>query len=103
MRFSRPASTLATAVPGLPAAVGLRPASGYSEPDRAAGLTLREQEVLALLATGATNQQIADLLTLSEGTVKSHVKHVLRKLPAANRSEAAYLYLRSAAARAQAG
>ncbi len=59
------------------------------------GLTPREREVLALLASGATNAQIADRLTVSETTVKSHVKHILRKLHASNRAEAIarYLYL----------
>lgn len=53
-----------------------------------AGLTARELEVLALLAQGRTNGAIAHELVISEGTVKQHVKHVLRKLQAANRSEA---------------
>jgi DNA-binding NarL/FixJ family response regulator len=59
-------------------------------------LTLREQQILTLLATGATNLQIAARLVVSESTVKSHVKRILRKLPAANRAEAVYLFLRMA-------
>ncbi len=51
-------------------------------------LTRREQEVLRLMAEGETNQRIASRLIISEGTVKSHVKHILRKLRAANRAEA---------------
>ncbi|CAM3382300.1 LuxR C-terminal-related transcriptional regulator [Nocardioides dubius] len=51
-------------------------------------LTRREQEVLKLMAEGETNQRIASRLIISEGTVKSHVKHILRKLRAANRAEA---------------
>lgn len=61
-----------------------------------ASLTRREVEVLRLMATGMTNQAIADELVLSVGTVKAHVKHILRKLRAANRSEAVSRYMRSA-------
>jgi DNA-binding CsgD family transcriptional regulator len=57
------------------------------------GLTAREREVFALLIGGATNGQIADRLTISETTVKSHVKHILRKLRVANRAEAIAQYL----------
>ena len=57
-------------------------------------LTPREREVLALLAAGSTNAQIADQLVVSESTVKSHVKHILRKLRASNRAEAVSRYLR---------
>ncbi|MGE4428386.1 MAG: response regulator transcription factor [Solirubrobacteraceae bacterium] len=59
-------------------------------------LTPREREVLGLMAGGATNNQIADQLVISEGTVKSHVKHILRKLRASNRAEAVSRYLRLA-------
>lgn len=52
-------------------------------------LTRRELEVLRHLAAGASNQEIADRLGLSVGTVKTHVKAVLRKLGAANRADAA--------------
>ncbi|BBY79931.1 GAF domain-containing protein [Mycolicibacterium pulveris] len=59
-------------------------------------LTRREVEVLRLMAAGRTNQQIADELVISAGTVKSHVKRVLRKLHATNRAEAASAYVRLA-------
>lgn len=59
-------------------------------------LTRREIEVLRLMAAGRTNQQIADELVISAGTVKSHVKRVLRKLHATNRAEAASAYVRLA-------
>ena len=55
-------------------------------------LSRREWEILDLLATGASNGQIAATLVLSESTIKSHVKRILRKLPAANRAEAVYRY-----------
>jgi DNA-binding CsgD family transcriptional regulator len=57
-------------------------------------LTPRELEVLTLMATGATNNRIAEQLVITDGTVKSHVKRILRKLRAANRSEAIARYLR---------
>jgi DNA-binding CsgD family transcriptional regulator len=52
-------------------------------------LTRRELEVVRHLAGGASNQEIADRLGLSVGTVKTHVKGLLRKLGAANRADAA--------------
>jgi len=57
-------------------------------------LTRREIDVMRLMATGETNAGIASRLIISEGTVKSHVKHILRKLGAANRAEAVCRYLR---------
>ena len=52
-------------------------------------LTPREWNVLQNLASGKTNAQIATGLFITEGTVKSHVKHILHKLGVANRTEAA--------------
>ena len=46
------------------------------------------------MATGATNNRIAEQLVITDGTVKSHVKRILRKLRAANRAEAIARYLR---------
>jgi DNA-binding CsgD family transcriptional regulator len=51
-------------------------------------LTRREVEVVELMAQGRTNAAIASQLVISEGTVKQHVKHILRKLRAENRAEA---------------
>jgi DNA-binding CsgD family transcriptional regulator len=53
-----------------------------------AGLTAREREVLALVAQGRTNRQIAQSLVLSEKTVGHHVSSLLRKLGARTRTEA---------------
>jgi DNA-binding CsgD family transcriptional regulator len=52
------------------------------------GLTRREGQILQLMANGANNADIASRLYIANGTVKSHVKHILRKLGAANRAEA---------------
>lgn len=54
-------------------------------------LTNREREVLALMSKGLTNTQIAEQLTISQSTVKFHVKGILSKLGAANRAEAVNL------------
>ncbi|GAC1361998.1 MAG: response regulator transcription factor [Ktedonobacteraceae bacterium] len=52
-------------------------------------LTEREREVLALVARGYTNKQIAEALSLSEKTARNHVSHILEKLGFSRRSEAA--------------
>jgi LuxR family transcriptional regulator, regulator of acetate metabolism len=46
------------------------------------------------MASGATNTRIAEQLVLSEGTIKSHVSHILRKLHADSRAQAVARYLR---------
>jgi DNA-binding CsgD family transcriptional regulator len=108
---SREMATLVTALGGALACLesgdsllGHPPAAAVSAPgplspapiENAAQalLTRREREVLALMAEGATNAMIAERLVISPGTVKSHVKHILRKLRAANRAEAVSRYLR---------
>ncbi len=56
-------------------------------------LTGRELEVLRLIATGATNREIADALVVSEGTVKNHVSSILSRLDLRDRTQAAlYAY-----------
>jgi LuxR family transcriptional regulator, maltose regulon positive regulatory protein len=67
----RPAAPRAIAVPGL-----------------IEQLTARELEILALLAAGTSNPRIAGELVVTLDTVKKHVGHILRKLGAANRTEA---------------
>jgi DNA-binding NarL/FixJ family response regulator len=52
------------------------------------GLSKREMEVLDFLAQGKTSAQIASGLFITENTVKTHVRHILEKLEAANRAEA---------------
>jgi DNA-binding NarL/FixJ family response regulator len=51
-------------------------------------LSDRELEVLSCLATGQTTQQISGHLFISENTVKTHIRHILEKLEASNRTEA---------------
>jgi DNA-binding CsgD family transcriptional regulator len=57
-------------------------------------LTRRELDVLEHMVRGETNADIARALVVSEGTVKFHVKNILRKLNASNRAEATSRYLR---------
>jgi LuxR family transcriptional regulator, regulator of acetate metabolism len=58
-------------------------------------LTRREYEILQLMTRGATNADIGRQLFLADGTVKSHVKHILRKFGVANRGQAVATYLDS--------
>ena len=57
-------------------------------------LTDREKEVLRLVAQGRHNQEIADLLAISEATVRTHVSHILTKLELSSRTQAALYALR---------
>jgi DNA-binding NarL/FixJ family response regulator len=58
-------------------------------------LTRREAEVLELLASGLTQQEIAKQLVISESTVASHIEHILDKLDVHSRAQAVALALRS--------
>ncbi|MGI9161751.1 MAG: LuxR C-terminal-related transcriptional regulator [Mycobacterium sp.] len=60
-------------------------------------LSRREIEVLSLMTQGKSNREIATHLVIAEGTVKTHVKNVLRKLKAANRAEAVFRFMRMTA------
>ncbi|PWT93103.1 MAG: DNA-binding response regulator [Acidobacteria bacterium] len=51
-------------------------------------LTERESEILKLISAGKSNKEIADTLGVSEGTIKSHVNHILSKLGATDRTQA---------------
>lgn len=60
-----------------------------SESGGAEGLTMREREVLALVAQGLSNRQVARSLSLSERTVQTHLTSIMRKLNLTSRTEAA--------------
>jgi NarL family two-component system response regulator LiaR len=64
-------------------------------------LTEREVEILRLVAQGQTNQQIADILFLSERTVRTHITNILAKLRLENRTQAALYALREGIAHIQ--
>ncbi len=78
---AEPATEPATGVPGL------------------ADLTPREQEILAHLADGQSNKAIARSLNITDGTVKLHVKSILRKLGVHSRVEAAVIAVEHGLAR----
>ena len=60
--------------------------------ERLVVLSAREREVLALVANGARNRQIADELSISEFTIKRHMQNILQKLDLSSRTAAAAFY-----------
>lgn len=66
----------------------LRAVARMQSPVPDAGLSKREMEVLECLSQGKTTFSIASELFVSENTVKTHIRHILEKLDAANRAEA---------------
>ena len=68
-----------------------RPPPGSRAPTELAELTERELDVLRLLARGFSNGEIASALFVSEGTVKTHVTHILTKLNLRDRVQAVVL------------
>jgi two-component system NarL family response regulator len=61
---------------------------------RGSDLTDRELEVLRLMVAGKSNKEIGSILTVTEGTIKVHVNHILQKLGASGRTEAATVALK---------
>ena len=70
----------------------LRDAYHRGEEPAVPALTAREREIMSHVATGATNHQIARCLVISEGTVKSHLKHIAKKLNTSSRAAAVAIY-----------
>jgi DNA-binding NarL/FixJ family response regulator len=73
----------------LMAAIRRSPSASSDDDEIAEALTVREREVLHLICAGYSNKEIADLLSLAEGTVKNHVSNLLLKLNARDRTRAA--------------
>lgn len=84
-----------SATPTIPTPTTPAPTTQPSKLAALAQLTPREQEVLQLIGKGLTNRDIAQQLFISEGTVKTHVTHLLNRLNLRNRSQLA-IYANSA-------
>ena len=77
------------------AAMSASEVGGAEGPGLADRLSPRERQVLVRLASGASNKEIGRDLNLAEVTVKLHVRQILRKIKARNRSEAASMATRA--------
>lgn len=75
--------------PGVTERLLTRLRNGKSGDSRLASLTIREREILALIADGMTNRQIGEQLFLAEKTVKNYVSALLAKLGMQRRTQAA--------------
>ena len=78
--------------PSRPVTGPIMPPQGTNQP---AQLTDREIEVLRLVAKGFSNQDIANLMTVGEGTIRFHVSNILSKLQLENRTQAVLYALRT--------
>jgi two-component system NarL family response regulator len=74
----------------IPARVGIRIGESLPRPD----ISAREVEVLKLVASGFKNKEVAARLGVSEATANGHVKHIIAKLNASDRTHAVTLALR---------
>lgn len=76
------------------------PADAPAAPvDELAGLTPREREMVALVATGLSNQEIADQMVVSPYTVRAHVQRAMTKLHARDRAQLVVIAFRTGLAR----
>jgi DNA-binding NarL/FixJ family response regulator len=80
---------------GVPASEHSEQDSGGAEAISRLGLSVRETEVLTLIAEGLSNKEIAGRLHLSDGTVRNYVSEMLIKLDVRDRTQLAILYYRS--------
>jgi two-component system nitrate/nitrite response regulator NarL len=83
----------------MPCAVGLEakgPVDGADADYRLYGLSSREEQILKALVHGYSNKMIARMHSVTEATVKAHMKTILRKIRVANRTQAAIWALRNA-------
>lgn len=83
-----PGGSVSAIDPGIPTGPGAAGAAPGAAALDAAGLTERERQVLALLAEGMSNGEIATELFLGEATIKTHVSNVLQKLRVRDRIQA---------------
>jgi two-component system NarL family response regulator len=72
-----------------------RIADSLSNRDLSAGLSIREKEILSLVAKGLTNKEVAGTLGLSQFTVRNHLMHIMEKLDASDRTEAIFIALQT--------
>jgi two-component system NarL family response regulator len=68
----------------LPAAIATKLAESMAHPE----LSKRERQVVQYIANGRSNKEIGQILSISENTVKAHVRSILTKLDAMGRTEA---------------
>jgi DNA-binding NarL/FixJ family response regulator len=83
--------------PNLATSVAMRAAyawDGHGWPGSWLGLSRRQSDVLRLLTDGLSNQRIAEQLVVGEETVKTHLRHIYRKLGVKDRTQAVALALR---------
>jgi DNA-binding NarL/FixJ family response regulator len=66
----------------------LRPIDEPTDANEMQTLSFRELEVLKLVAAGASNNEIADKLSICEATVKAHLRNIMDKLQVKNRAQA---------------
>ncbi|MFI2631819.1 response regulator [Streptomyces collinus] len=76
------------------------PGTGLAPPERLADLTVREREVMALAAEGRSNTEIAEDLTLSPLTVRTHIHRAMTKLHARDRAQLVVIAYQSGLVRA---
>jgi DNA-binding NarL/FixJ family response regulator len=88
-------SQLASLPPASPVAIADSGSSLTPQPPESTLLTERELEVLQLIVEGCSNAAIAEKLYITIGTVKTHVRSILNKLSADDRTQAAVRALRS--------